>query len=180
LSGEAVFVALGGNVGEVFSNLAKAVRLVDRLPRTRVTKVSGLYRTPPVGGPINADGTPAQADFLNGAIELHTDLVPDELLDALQEIEAELGRVRTVRDGPRTVDLDLLLWGDRIMTGERLTIPHPRMHLRAFVLTPLAEIAPAAAHPLLGETMAGLLKALRPVKGIEPLGQSFNPLEREG
>ena len=103
-----VHVAIGGNVGDVEQNLAEAVRMIDALEGVAVTAVSPLYRTAPVGGPLNEDGTPAQPDFLNGAIGLETTLSPRELMETLLEIELELGRRRLVTDGPRTVEVNVL------------------------------------------------------------------------
>ena len=126
-----------------------------------MTRVSSVYETAPVGGP------PGQGPYLNAVAELRTELDPDALLGVLLEIESTLGRVRTERDGPRTLDLDLLLYGDVVRDDARLTLPHPRLHQRLFVLKPLAEIAPGLIHPILRRTVADLFSDLI---GVHPAG----------
>jgi len=134
------YVGLGANIGEPRRQLQTALKELNGLPKTRMTAASGLYRSAPVGHPD-------QPDFLNAVVELDTELSPDALLDNLQEIETAHGRERPFAGAPRTLDLDLLLYGDAALATPRLTVPHPRMHERAFVLKPLAEIAPLAAIP---------------------------------
>ncbi|MGE5309163.1 MAG: 2-amino-4-hydroxy-6-hydroxymethyldihydropteridine diphosphokinase, partial [Deltaproteobacteria bacterium] len=114
------------------------LRRIRQLPSTRVHKVSTLIVTEPLGGP------PGQGRYLNGVIEIETELFPYQLLAALQRIEFDLGRVRTVADGPRTIDLDILSYGDAVLEEEGLVIPHPRMFTRFFVTRPLEEISPGA------------------------------------
>lgn len=128
------WIGLGANLGDRGAALARAVQALAAVPATRVASVSGLYASAPIdaGGP----------DFLNAVAELTTRLAPLALLDALQAIELAAGRERPYRNAPRTLDLDLLLYGDRQLACERLVVPHPRMGERAFVLLPLAEIAP--------------------------------------
>jgi 2-amino-4-hydroxy-6-hydroxymethyldihydropteridine diphosphokinase len=145
------YVGLGSNIGEPRRQLQDALRELGALPQTRITATSGFYRSAPVG---HLD----QPEFLNAIAELDTGLAPGPLLDSLQEIEKRHGRERSFANGPRTLDLDLLLYGDRTMDTPRLTLPHPRMHERAFVLKPLAEIAPKAIIPGRGkasELLAG-------------------------
>lgn len=129
------YIGLGSNLDDPVRHVETALAELDRLPHTRVVRRSSLHRTAPVG---YAD----QPDFINAVAELETDLPPERLLDELQALEARHGRVRSFRNAPRTLDLDLLLYGDLILETERLTVPHPRMRERAFVLEPLREIAP--------------------------------------
>jgi 2-amino-4-hydroxy-6-hydroxymethyldihydropteridine diphosphokinase len=156
-------IALGSNLGDRRGYLDGAVAALRAVPGVRVVRVSSVYETAPVGGP------PGQGPYLNAAAVLDTDLDADDLLRALLEIEQRLGRVRQERDGPRTIDLDLLLYGNLVRTDPHLTLPHPRLHQRLFVLQPLAEIAPGARHPTLNRTVADLLADLL---GIRPLGPS--------
>jgi 2-amino-4-hydroxy-6-hydroxymethyldihydropteridine diphosphokinase len=121
----------------------------------RVEQTSSFHETDPVGGP------PGQGKYLNAAAQLETDLSPRDLLNVLLDIELQLGRIRSERFGPRTLDLDLLLYGHEIIHEDQLTVPHPWMHERSFVLIPLAEFAPLAVHPVLQSTVADLLKRLQ-------------------
>jgi 2-amino-4-hydroxy-6-hydroxymethyldihydropteridine diphosphokinase len=150
------YIALGSNLGDRRGFLDQALRLLREQPRVTVGRVSSYHETVPVGGP------PGQGAYLNAAAELQTDLPPRELLRVLLDIEGRLGRVRQERFGPRTLDLDLLLYGEATSDDAELTLPHPRMHERLFVLRPLAEIAPRARHPRLGLTVRELLERRRP------------------
>jgi len=127
-------VALGANLGDSAKTVSAAIQALAEIPATTLAKVSSLYRTAPVG-------LKNQPDFVNAVALLHTSLSPQRLLDELFRIESRFGRLRSVSNAPRTLDLDLLLHGDSIMTTAELTLPHPRMHQRAFVLVPLLEIA---------------------------------------
>lgn len=129
------YVGLGANLGDPAAALKAAQESLGILPQTQLRRVSSVYRT----APIDALGP----DFLNAVAVLETRLTPDELLTQLQCIEAEHGRERPYRNAPRTLDLDLLLYGDASLASPRLTLPHPRLHERAFALVPLAEVAPA-------------------------------------
>ena len=134
------FIGLGSNQRDPRAQLERAFTELDELPHTRLVKRSSLYRTAPVG---YAD----QPDFLNAVAQLETGIAAERLLGELQAIEERHGRERPFPNAPRTLDLDLLLYGELQLKGENLVIPHPRMHERAFVLEPLAEIAPAALVP---------------------------------
>lgn len=142
--GERVFLGLGGNLGDPQAAMAAGLRMIDSDDRTDVVAVSSLYRTPPWG---KTD----QPDFINAAAELRTARDPRDLLLLCLEVERALKRVRRERWGPRLIDIDMLLYGERVVQETSLDIPHPRMLERAFVLVPLAEIAPdlkIAGHPL--------------------------------
>jgi 2-amino-4-hydroxy-6-hydroxymethyldihydropteridine diphosphokinase len=139
---ERVFVGLGANLGDAAATLAQALRQLAGLPGTRLVAASALYRAAPVAA--------AGPDFVNAVAELSTTLGPLALLHALQAIEIGHGRERPYPNAPRTLDLDLLLYGQRIVDLPSLALPHPRLHERAFVLAPLAELAPGLEHPRLG------------------------------
>lgn len=145
------YVALGANLGDPVATVRAAALALAGLPDSRLIAVSSLYRTAPVG-------LLGQPDFINAVAALETTLPPGALLDELFAIEARFGRQRSVRNAPRTLDLDLLLHGATRCDDSRLTLPHPRMHERAFVLAPLAEIAPQLDIPGHGPA-AGLLRA---------------------
>jgi 2-amino-4-hydroxy-6-hydroxymethyldihydropteridine diphosphokinase len=137
---ERVFVGLGANLGDAVATVRAAFEALNAVPQTRCVARSSLYRS----APIDAQG----ADYINAVAQLQTGLSPSALLDELQAIEARFGRERPYRNAPRTLDLDLLLYGRRRIATPLLTVPHPRLHERAFVLAPLAEIAPDLALPI--------------------------------
>lgn len=147
------YIGLGSNLGDREENLRRALEMMDGLPGTRVLRVSSLYRTEPVG-------VTDQPEFLNLAVELETELEPKALLISLQKIEDDLGRVRQVRWGSRTIDLDIIYYGDRIVEEPKLEVPHPRANQRAFVLEPLAEIAPDLVDPVTGRSVKEMLEEL--------------------
>ncbi len=133
------WIGLGANLGDAAATLSAAFAALSVLPRTRVAARSSIYRSAPVDA--------AGPDYLNAVAQIDTGLTAIELLAHLQAIEHEHGRERPYRNAPRTLDLDLLLYGDEIIATPELTVPHPRLHQRAFVLVPLAELAPAIEIP---------------------------------
>lgn len=153
------FLGLGGNLGDPAAAMAAALRALDRHAGVAVAAVSSLYRTPPWG-------VTDQPDFLNAVAALDTTLSARRLLDLCLAVERDLKRVRTERWGPRAIDIDILLFGDEAIDAEGLQVPHPRMADRAFVLVPLAEIAPELR--LGGESLAGRRAGLD-ASGIERL-----------
>ena len=133
------YIALGANLGDAQASVQVAMQRVASLPDTRLIRSSSLYRT----APLKATGP----DFINAVVAVATRLSAPELLQCLQAIEKQAGRLRPYRNAPRTLDLDILLYGDARMNSPALQLPHPRMHERAFVLVPLAEIAPDRVSP---------------------------------
>ncbi|MEN2766697.1 2-amino-4-hydroxy-6-hydroxymethyldihydropteridine diphosphokinase [Ornithinibacillus xuwenensis] len=144
------YIALGTNIEPRKKYLDDALRLLGNYEEIRITNKSSLYQTPPVG-------YTDQADFLNMVIEVQTSFSSEELLTICQKIELGLGRKREIRFGPRTIDLDILIYNKENKETERLTIPHPRMHERGFVLIPLNEIAPDLIIPSVDKTVKNLL-----------------------
>jgi 2-amino-4-hydroxy-6-hydroxymethyldihydropteridine diphosphokinase len=145
-SGERVFIGLGANLGQPQASLQAALAALERLPGTRLVACSSFY----VSAPVDAQGP----EFINAVAEIRTSMEPMALLQALHAIEAEQGRLRPYRNAPRTLDLDLLMFGQRQIDDEMLVLPHPRLHQRAFVLLPLLEMAPDLMHPLVGPLAA--------------------------
>ncbi|WP_006786383.1 2-amino-4-hydroxy-6-hydroxymethyldihydropteridine diphosphokinase [Thiorhodospira sibirica] len=155
------YVGLGANLDHPVAQLQRALQALDRLPGTRLRQHSQLYQNPPMG-PID------QPDYVNAVAELSSTLDPFALLQALQDLEQQQGRTRNgVRWGPRTLDLDLLLYGQQQMQHPQLTLPHPGLPMRAFVLYPLAEIAPTLNIPGLGSLTT--LLAHCPAEGLQPV-----------
>ena len=169
-------VALGANLGDRKAALDAAVVAVGRLPDTRITASSAWLQSVHVGGP-------PQPDYLNGALLVETSLPPLALLEGLQQVEQAGGRVRNEHWGPRTLDLDLLLYDDAILESERLRLPHPRLPFRRFVLEPAVEIAPDWVHPLFGTTLSGLLRHIESTRPyialLGPPGSGKTRLARE-
>jgi 3-oxoacyl-[acyl-carrier protein] reductase len=162
---ELAYIALGSNLGDRQGHLEAALARLRQEPGITVRAVSRIWETTPVGGPAG------QGAYLNAAAALETTLAPQALLQRLLTIEADAGRQRGDRFGPRTLDLDILLYGNQVLREPHLTIPHPRLHERSFMLGPLAEIAPQGIHPLFQRTIAELLAQVghRPLLGKRAL-----------
>ncbi len=151
---ERVYLGIGSNAGNRKKNIKNALSFLTDTPELKIRKVSSLYETEPVGGP-------PQGKFLNGVIACITTLSPNKLIGSLKAIEKKMGRENTkVRWGPRIIDIDILLYGSRVLKTDKLTVPHPLLHLRRFVLEPLTEIAPKIKHPLLKKTALRLLREI--------------------
>ena len=146
------YIGIGSNIGDRYDNCLKAIAFLEQRGQV-ILKRSSLYETEPWG-------VKDQPRFINMAIEIRTGLSPQELLSLLKKTEKDMGRVYTTRWGPRLIDLDILLYEDRIINENDLQIPHPRMHERAFVLEPLAEICPEKVHPVLLKRIDELLRIL--------------------
>lgn len=150
---ETVFIGFGSNVGDRVDFCDRAVTLLSLLPHSQVRGVSLLYETEPVYD----HAQPGDGWFLNGVVELETDVTPRSLLTVLREIERSLGRDDDNRSGPRTIDLDILLYGQQIIDDPELVVPHPRLHQRRFVLMPLSELDPLWVHPTRQRTVSQML-----------------------
>jgi len=159
-----VTIGIGSNLGDREFLIRKAVDALRDLPQTKVIQVSSLYDTEPVG---EADQPP----FLNAVAAIETELPARELLWHLLLIEKRMGRVRARRWGPRPIDLDVLFYDDQIIDEPDLSVPHPEAHRRAFVLMPLAELAPDFKHPVTGETVRRMIQKLPPNPPVRKLGR---------
>jgi 2-amino-4-hydroxy-6-hydroxymethyldihydropteridine diphosphokinase len=167
---EVAYIGIGSNLGDRAGHCRRAVDEIRRFSDTLVVRLSSLYDTEPVE-------YPEQESFVNGVVAVRTGLPPLELLSACQKLEQRLGRKRTLRYGPRTIDLDILLYGQRTMETAELILPHPKLHLRRFVLVPLIEIAPEVVHPVLHQTGAEFLNELKDNYRVRRLPPSFLTLD---
>ena len=164
------YLGLGTNLGDRHANLRDALSLLAEAPRLRLLRCSQVYETEPWG-------VTDQPRFLNCAAEVATALSPEGLLAQCKAIEEQLGRLPGPRWGPRLIDVDILLYGDQEVALPHLEIPHPRLHLRAFALTPLAELVPAAAHPSLAVSIGELAADSEGRDGLKPRGSIELALE---
>lgn len=160
---EEIFIGFGSNMQDPKARLGEAVARLLRPGSVRLVALSSIYRSEPVG-------LENQPWFLNGVAWVRSELGARQLLGLLQNIEESMGRLRALPMGPRVIDLDLLLMGERVILEKGLEVPHPRMHLRRFVLEPMAEICPWVRHPVLGKTALELLLELEDKKAVELLG----------
>ena len=162
MSGYPVFIGIGSNVGDATDNCIKAVKEIGLIKGNRIVKVSSLYRAEPISH-IKQDW------FINCVVKIETDLTPYSLLSDLQKVEKRLGRKRDIRHGPRTIDLDILIFNSLIIDDDKLKIPHPRMHERRFVLEPLSEIDENLIHPVIKKSIKSLLNEIGIVQRVELL-----------
>jgi len=161
------FLGFGGNLGKPLNTFRRARQQLAEHPQVEIISSSPLYQTPPVGGPKG------QADYLNAVIEILTGLSALDLLQLCRQIENRSGRVRDLHWGPRTLDIDLLLVDDLVMDVPLLTLPHPRLQQRHFVLLPLNDLAPRLNHPVLNKTIGHLLNTLPKAVGISRLNETW-------
>lgn len=149
-----VYIGLGSNLGNKEEYLVRAIDRIGLCKGICIVNKSRFYETKPIGGP-------SQPDYVNCVIELESEIEPQSLLQEFKRIELELGRKPCVRWGPRVIDIDILLYGNKVINNSNLKVPHERMHERIFVLEPLCEISPDFEHPILKKTIFDLLKELR-------------------
>jgi 2-amino-4-hydroxy-6-hydroxymethyldihydropteridine diphosphokinase len=165
---ERVFLGLGSNVGNRLMHLSSAVRAVEDLPGTMLARCSNVYETSPWG-------VTGQASYLNCAIEIATELDPSALLAELKRIETDLGRDAGPRYAPRVIDIDILLFGSRVLETDRLRIPHLMLPERRFVLVPLSDIAGDVRHPVIGEAIRDLLMHCSDIGSVVDTGERICP-----
>ncbi len=161
------YLGLGANLGDRLAALCGARQALNNLPGVTVVGSSALYETVAVGGP------PGQDTYLNAVLEVSTNLPAGKLLEHCLAIEARFGRERLVHHGPRTLDIDLLFFADLVSEDTDLTLPHPRLHLRAFVLIPLRDLAPEMFHPLQGRTVRSLCDELPCNQGVKYFSRTW-------
>ena len=159
------YLGFGANLGDRKKNLTQAVNALNSRPDLAVLRTSGIYETEPWG-------LTDQPKFLNMVAEIATSISPTELLERVKKLEKDMGREDGPRLGPRQIDIDILLLEDRVVDEPELIVPHASLHLRAFVLVPLAELAPDSVHPVLGVTIADLAGQVDGLEGVKPLVQS--------
>ncbi len=166
-----VYIGIGSNLGDKIGQCERAIAEILKVDQHKLLAKSSLFKTKPIGDT-------SQDWFVNGVIKIETDLGPLELLQVLQEAESRLGRKKTSRWGPRTIDLDILFYDEEEVQMENLQIPHPLLHERQFVLIPLAEIDPTFIHPLLKKSIGELLEDLKENQGVKKLKLPY--WKREG
>lgn len=166
-TGATAYLGLGANLGDRLGQLSGARHELAAAAQVEVTAASPLYETDPVGGPAG------QGPYLNAVLQVQTTLAAPALLRLCLDIEARFGRRRDERWGARTLDIDLLLYGAQVSDRPALVLPHPRLHLRRFVLAPLADLAPHLVHPLLGRSIAQLLAGLDPGQAVRRLSSPW-------
>lgn len=169
MNGMICYIGVGSNLGDSLKNCRNAIKKLSGTEGVEVTSVSSFYRTEPVG-------REDQEYFTNAVVEIRTSLSPRDLLIVLQDIENSMGRVRTVKGGPRMIDLDLLFYGQNVICEQNLIIPHPESHKRRFVLEPLGEIASYFIHPSFGVSIRGLKDRLNDDKMVEKIAESSNDI----
>ena len=161
------FIGIGSNMTDPVANCMESIDRISQFSHIRITKRSSLYRTEPVG-------LREQEWFVNGVIEIKTKYTATTLLKVLQQIESDMGRIRKERWGPRTIDLDILFYGQEVIKEKDLSVPHPELHKRRFVLIPMYEIAPYVIHPAFGISIKGLLSRLQDESRVEVLFENAN------
>ena len=159
------YIGIGSNLGDKLGNCRRGIEAIGADARNRLVGHSRFYRTEPVG-------KKDQEWFINGVVAVETTMSPAELMEFLLSVEKEMGRVRQERWGPRIIDLDILFYGDRILDEEGLQIPHPRLHERRFVLTPLKDMAPGLLHPVFHRTVAQILAGLDAAEKVFPVPEA--------
>jgi len=171
LEGILAYVGIGSNLGDPLLQCKEAINRLTSLPGISAERISSFYKTEPVVSDLCFGEDRVKLEnqhwFINAVAEVRTTLSPRELLRSLQDIENKMGRVRSFAGAPRTIDLDLLLYGQKIICEDDLTVPHPEMHKRLFVLEPLCEIASYVIHPAFGVSMRGLKDRLNDQKIVE-------------